>query len=248
MTTVNTPSTHPSALSSVTTLALADCAALLRMKAALAKHLHRVWPTRRVALTPPAMAASVLWDDLGLDTAGGLLTVPGERALVLFAPDDCAPQLPLWLAQRPRVRLHADLDKTQQVAYLSWESGQGQPPLALWVKADAVVAELQANERLLGLPTLPVVMVAGQSVALSELMPEQPWLKAVRAGLAAAGVAPAASTQALHAAAEKAQKYSARPWMFMRYELRNQSEHLAVNWAPVQRMHAGNTRQEHFGN
>ena len=227
---------HPDAQPGIERLALNDCGALLRLKQALTERMTQTWPTRLKPLTPPALAASVEWDDIELGGADGVLADPGLRTLVLLLPDEHETHLEVLMQQTPTLRLHPDLDLGQQGAYLSWTTGCGQPPLTLWVEAGPVMADLRSNERLMGLPNLPVVMVAGQSVAVREHMPERSWVNAVQAGISAATVPPPASAAALQAAQDKAQKYSARPWLFMRYELYNHGEHLAVNWAPLQRM------------
>lgn len=238
MTTSVTPnaSTRPHPHPTIERLALNDCGALLRLKQVLTERMTQTWPTRLKPLTPAALAASVAWEDIELGCAGGIMADPGLRALVLLLPDEHEAHLQVLMQQMPTLRLHPDLDLRQQGAYVSWTTGCGQPPQTVWVEADAVMADLCANERLMGLPTWPVVMVAGQSVAVCEHIPQRAWVNAVQAGISAATVPPPASAAALQAAQEKAQKYSARPWLFMRYELYNRSEHLAVNWAPLQRM------------
>jgi hypothetical protein len=44
------------------------------------------------------------------------------------------------------------------------------------------------------------------------------------------------SAQEIAQAQIKAEQYSERPWLFMRYELKNGTQRMAVNWAPVRRM------------
>jgi len=220
----------------ISRLALKDCGALLRLKQVLTERMTKIWPTRLKPLTPPALAASVAWEDIELGCAGGIFADPGLRALVLLLPDEHEAHLQVLLQQIPALRLHPDIDLRQQEAYISWSTGCGQPPQTVWVEAKPVMADLRANERLMGLPNLPVVLVAGQSVAVGEYIAERAWVDDLQSGINAAAVPPPASAAALQAAQEKAQKYSARPWLFMRYELYNRSEHLAVNWAPLQRM------------
>jgi len=222
----------------ISRLALKDCGALLRLKQVLTERMTKIWPTRLKPLTPPALAASVAWEDIELGCAGGIFADPGLRALVLLLPDEHEAHLQVLLQQIPALRLHPDIDLRQQEAYISWSTGCGQPPQTVWVEAKPVMADLRANERLMGLPNLPVVLVAGQSVAVGEYIAERAWVDDLQSGINAAAVPPPASAAALQAAQEKAQKYSARPWLFMRYELYNAGEHLAVNWAPLRRMHS----------
>ena len=240
MTTSVTPnaSTRPHPHPTIERLALNDCGALLRLKQVLTERMTKIWPTRLKPLTPPALAASVAWEDIELGCAGGIFADPGLRALVLLLPDEHEAHLQVLLQQIPALRLHPDIDLRQQEAYISWSTGCGQPPQTVWVEAKPVMADLRANERLMGLPNLPVVLVAGQSVAVGEYIPERAWVDDLQSGINAAAVPPPASAAALQAAQEKAQKYSARPWLFMRYELYNAGEHLAVNWAPLRRMHS----------
>ena len=220
----------------ISRLALKDCGALLRLKQVLTERMTKIWPTRLKPLTPPALAASVAWEDIELGCAGGIFADPGLRALVLLLPDEHEAHLQVLLQQIPALRLHPDIDLRQQGAYVSWSTGHGRPPQTVWVEAKPVMADLRANERRMGLPNLPVVLVAGQSVAVGEYIPERAWVNDLQAGINAAAVPPPASAAALQAAQDKAQKYSARPWLFMRYELYNEGEHLAVNWAPLRRM------------
>jgi len=240
MTTSVTPnaSTRPHPHPTIERLALNDCGALLRLKQVLTERMTQTWPTRLKPLTPAALAASVAWEDIELGCAGGIMADLGLRALVLLLPDEHEAHLQVLMQQIPALRLHPDIDLRQQEAYISWSTGCGQPPQTVWVEAKPVMADLRANERLMGLPNLPVVLVAGQSVAVGEYIPERAWVDDLQSGINAAAVPPPASAAALQAAQEKAQKYSARPWLFMRYELYNAGEHLAVNWAPLRRMHS----------
>ena len=231
-----TPSVQHALEPGISRLDLNDCAALLRLKQVLTERMTQTWPTRIKPLTPPALAASVAWEDIELGCAGGIFAEPGLRALVLLLPDEHEAHLQVLMQQIPTLRLHPDLDLRQQGAYLSWSTGHGRPSQTVWVEAKPAMADLRTNERLMGLPNLPLVWVAGQSVAVCEYIAQRAWVNGVQAGLNAAAVPPLASAAALEAAQEKAQKYSARPWMFMRYELYNAGEHLAVNWAPLRRM------------
>jgi len=230
------PSTRPHPHTTIERLSLNDCGALLRLKQMLTERMTQIWPTRLKPLTPPALAASVAWEDLELGCAGGIFADSGLRALVLLLPDEHEAHLQVLMQQIPALRLHPDIDLRQQGAYVSWSTGHGRPPQTVWVEAKPVMADLRANERRMGLPNLPVVLVAGQSVAVGEYIPERAWVNDLQAGINAAAVPPPASAAALQAAQDKAQKYSARPWLFMRYELYNEGEHLAVNWAPLRRM------------
>lgn len=222
------------------TLRLADCATLQRMRLALAAHLTRVWPTRLKALTPPAMAGLTTLEALALEDCFPLCG-PQTRVLTLFVPPDFKEALPAMVQQPPRLRVQPDTSLTAQCAYVSWETRIGHPPLAVWVEVDVVLQALEHNEQGLGLPVLPMLLVAGDLVVGSELMTYSDWTERAQAAIEHAARPPANVTEdALKKAAQTAQRYSERPWLFMRYELKNGDDRLAVNWAPVQKMHAGN--------
>lgn len=220
------------------TLSLAQLPALLRMRRALTEHLTHVWPTRRKAITPPAMAGLTTLEALALDvpiTLGG----PATRVLTVFLPADFREHVHELGTLVPRLRVHPDTSLTAQGAYASWETAMDQPPLTLWVEARIVLEALTANREHVGFPVLPMLIVAGDTVVLTELGPDEDWPARAKAAIEAARVAPSGLSEfALKKASKTAEKYSERPWLFMRYELKNGTERLAVNWAPVQRMHA----------
>lgn len=219
-------------------LRLADFPAIWRMRRALTDHLTRIWPTRRKALTPPAMAAMTTVEALASD----LLDVvghPQSKVLAVFAPPEFRDHIEALGVQCPRIRVQPDAGLTSQGAYLSWETGHGQPPLTLWVEAGVVLDALEANPKIGERHVLPVLLVAGDTVVVTELAPDQDWLARANEAVEAAKAAPTGVSEfAQKKAATTAEKYSERPWLFMRYELKNGNERLAVNWAPVQRMSA----------
>lgn len=220
------------------TLRLAECPALQRMRFALTAHLTRVWPTRQKALTPPAMAGLTTLEALALEDCFPLCG-PQTRVLVLFVPPDFKEALPAMVENPPRLRVQPDIGLNSQGAYVSWETRLGYPPLAVWVEADAVMRALEHNEKVVGLPVLPILLVSGDQVVANELMPYMNWTERAQAAIEQAAQPPAnVAEDALKKAAQTAQKYSERPWLFMRYELKNGNDRLAVNWAPVQNMHA----------
>lgn len=210
---------------------------LQRAQAALRKHLTRVWPTRRVPLTPPAMAASMRYEDLVLDFFQEEQPDPQLRALVLFLPSDLQPHLRAMAGQVPRLRVQPDLNLRSQAAYVSWEVGSGPTPQAVWVEAHKLLQLLRSNQTLSDSAFLPLVLVSDNDVMLVPYWTLPPgWVDAADQAVLAASEPPVTSAQQLAAAAGKAEKYSPRPWLLMRYELRNGGQHLAVNWAPVQAM------------
>lgn len=211
------------------------CPELQRVQVALRQHLKRVWPTRRLPLTPPAIAGIVRYDDLGLESFSELF-VPWVRAIVLLLPPDLQPHLQAIAGQVPRLRVQPDLDLLSQTAYASWEVQSGPTPQAVWIEAHKLLKTVRDNEVISRSASLPLLLVSGEEVLL---MPDwtlpADWLKAADEAIQAAAIPPQASAQQLAAAAVKAEKYSARPWVFMRYELYNRGEHLAVNLAYAQR-------------
>lgn len=218
-------------------LQLTDCPAVMRMRSALIEHLTRVWPTQQHALTPPAMASLTPVDGLELQVPVSIAGT-AARALTLFLPDDFEAHLPALGRQIPRVRVQPDLSLRAQCAYVSLETGQGRPPLTAWLEARAVLAALDENQAASGQAVLPLLLVAGQTVIVTEFAPDESWLTQARAALEAARQPPVGVTaQKLAKAQQKAERYSERPWLFRRYALQNGEERLGVNCAPVQRMH-----------
>lgn len=223
------------------TVALSDCAALLRLKQALTQHLTRIWPTRQKAMAPAAMAGITTVKELELEGLSVTMGDPEETALVVFAPADFEPHLQALCKQPPKLRVHPDTGLRSQGAYVSFETSHGHPPLTLWVAAGAVLDLVKANIAHGGFPVLPCLFAAGNTVVMKEFMLDDAWLASAEAALVAASEPPTGiSAAALAKAAVTAEKYSERPWMFMRYELKNGNERLAVNWARGKRMRATN--------
>lgn len=215
---------------------LSDSPTLQRMQRALRNKLTCVWPTRNLPLCPPAYAGLV--ETAALDMPDVSLNA-APRTLVVFLPDDYRPYLRELVTQIPRVRIHPDISLLRQVTYLSWSASVavGTLPLTLWVKAKDVLSALDENAVCVGTPSLPLVLVAGESVMLGGFVPDCVWRTQCNNALAACEAAPNGySEQELTKASEKAEKYSEQPWLFMRYELKSGHTRLAVNWAPVQRM------------
>lgn len=226
-----------------TTLRLSDCPALLRMHRVLSSHLTRVWPTRLKALTPPAMAGLTTVDDLALDLRIAAAE-PQAGALTVFLPRDFKEGLAKLVSKPPVLRVQPDIGMMSQGAYLSFESGVGYPPLAVWVELPSVLDALARNELELGQSVLPILLVAGDSVVVYQLQPDEAWLASAQAAIEQSARPPGGlSDDVLRKAAETVKNYSERPWLFMRYELKNGNQRLAVNWAPVKSMYAGAVEQ-----
>ena len=202
-----------------------------------ADFLQTIWPTRYKPLCPPAYATLRRFSDLMLDDAiGPDLDRDLSNALVVFLPDDLEASL-MTLAKADVVpRLHHDIGLKTSGAYWSWTlpAPQGQLPRSVWVLCDEIKAALEENHGICGEHVLPVVWIAGHSVVVSDWRPSADLLEKGRKAMATAAKGPTESDPAaLKAAADKALRYGERPWLFMRYELRNGYGRLAVNWAPV---------------
>lgn len=197
----------------------------------------KIWPTRYKPLCPPAFAALRPFGDLMLDE---VIEADMDRdlsnALVIYLPDDLEASL-VTLAKTDVVpRVHHDIGLKSSGAYWSWTlpAPQGQLPRSVWVLCDGVKAALEENHGICGEHVLPVVWIAGHSVVVSDWRPSADLLEKGRKAMATAAKGPTESDPAaLKAAADKALRYGERPWLFMRYELRNGYGRLAVNWAPV---------------
>lgn len=213
---------------------LSDSPMLKRMRLALTKHLNRVWPTRRVPLCPPAFAGLVYPSDLEIPM---LKDHPSSKALVVFLPADYASHLEVLRRQQPRIMIHPDIGMTAQEAYLTWSlpAEPGQLPVTLWIDLPKLAADLEENLVFMGRLVMPIVFVSGQHVVQGEFTLS---LADFRNALSLVEQGPANVTPAeLARAADKAAKYSERPWRFMRYELKNGNRRYAVNWAQVFSMH-----------
>lgn len=212
--------------------------ALQRMQRTLHLNLTRVWPTRRQPLCPSAYAGLVNAADLDLKVSPPLQ----GKALTVFLPSDFEPHLRSLLSEScPQVVVHPDISLARQAAYLSWSapSVAGKLPLTLWVELSSLIDALAANEVETGTMSLPLVLVAGDSVAAADVAPGDDVNSACVEALIACEKPPAGVTAEQQAkAAIKLEFYGERPWLFMRYELKAGQRRLAVNWAPVMRLHA----------
>lgn len=225
--------------SSTATHKLSDLARLQQMRRALRTSLTRIWETRRVPLCPPAFAAI---------TDGVALEIPecaDGKSLVVFLPPDFESSLEALVNLAPVVRTHPDISLTSQTAYLSWSlpSVGNALPLTLWIQyedIDKAFAEMPAATVV---PSLPLVFVAADSVVVGRLTLDDILRHRCHAAMLACEQPPTGFTQQeLQKAEEKAKLYSERPWLLMRYELRNGDRRLAVNYAPVRRMRAATSQ------
>lgn len=224
-------------------------------QAQLCSSLNRVWPTRYTAKVPPAYATLLPLGRVDLPCDSVLLE--SQQVLVVFLPEDWTGRLHLLLQQAPAIRVHTDLGLRSHCAYLSLELPASQPPAAfaaataqgggqpsratpapaVWLRLEAVLDALAENRLEAGGDVLPLLLVTEQEALLATFVPDAGWMeRAARAVQAASQPPRAASAEELQRAAEKARRYSEQPWLFMRYELYNRGQRLAVNLAPLERV------------
>lgn len=222
----NHVSATPAAVPCEQEMQLSDSPMLQRMRRALTKHLTRIWPTRHIPICPPASAGLVYPSDLDIPL---LNDHPSSKVLVLFLPVDYAEHLDALVRQSPTIVIHPDIGMTAQEAYLSWSlpAAPGKLPVTLWVDLPKLANDLEENLVFLGRLVMPIVLVSGQRVVHGDFAISK---GDFRAALEQAALVPANVTPAeLAKAANKATKYSERPWRFMRYELKYGNRRFAVN-------------------
>ncbi len=217
---------------------LSDLPPVQRMRQALRTNLTRIWETRRVPLCPPAFAALV--DRVALQIPERAGTV-GGKSLVVFLPADFEPFLDALASLTPIVRTHPDISMARQAAYLSWSlpSVGHELPWTVWIQYEDVAKALVDNPGPSDSPGLDMVFVAAGTAVVSRLTLDGVLRQNCNAAMVACEHPPEGFTQQeLQKAEDKAKLYSERPWLLMRYELRNGDRRLAVNYAPVRTMRA----------
>lgn len=118
---MNTNSFPASAQTELREVSLSECPALLDLKRTLRTHFTKVWPTRYVAVCPPAYAAVRRYGDLVPDAHDeASLYRDLRRALVVYLPNDYEASL-AFLAKGGAVpRVHNDVGLLSSGAYWSW--------------------------------------------------------------------------------------------------------------------------------
>jgi hypothetical protein len=210
-----------------------DTAALAIVQRALRSDLTRRYETRRLELCPPAHAARVFTDQLGMPMFSN---ETGRAALAIYLPNDLEPHVAELASAVPQALLHPDIGLRTRGAYLSWTTKAlpGQLPLSTWVELEDLVDAIDLNLGLGPQDDVPVLFIAGDTVAVAHFAPDDAQLDRYRRCITEAATAPTGySGEELRKAGSKAQQYSERPWRFMRYELRAGYTRVAVNWAPV---------------
>lgn len=216
---------------------LSECPEIQALQRGLKAEFTKIWPTRYLAICPPAYAGVRPLGDLGLGSpSDGELSQDLCRALVVFLPADYEANLTALASSNAIPRVQQDIGLESSGAYWSWTlpAPAGQLPRSVWVLHDEVRESLEENFMLLDKWMLPTVWVAGQKAVVTNWRPTAELLAQGRNASTKALQEPKrVDPEALKAAKAKALRYGERPWLFMRYELRNGHGRLAVNWAPV---------------
>lgn len=193
----------------------------------LRNQLFRRYRTRHIAVNPPAQATAVYAPGLEIPSLGA-----ADMAVAVFLPADLAPALGSLAGSPQEVLVHPDIGLGSQGAYLSLGTpGRGDPlPVNVWLD----LAPLLQHHSCDGAEqALPLVLCAGDAVALTEFAPDAAQLERCQRAIAAAQKPPASIPPAdAEKARTKATRYGERPWLFMRYELRAGYQRRAVHWAP----------------
>lgn len=218
-------------------ISLGLCTELQCLQNDLRAEFTKIWPTRYKPLCPPTFAGLRPFGDLMLDDViDSDMNRDLSNALVIYLPNDYEDALVTLAKSEVVPRVHHDVGVKTSGAYWSWTlpAPQGQLPRSVWVLCDEVQAALEENHGICGEHVLPVVWVAGHNVVVTDWRPSADLMEKGRKAIVTAAKGPTEpDPAALKAAADKALRYGERPWLFMRYELRNGFGRLAVNWAPV---------------
>lgn len=222
------PSTSPTQL-----LDTSDFLPLRRFRAKLQEHFTRLYPTRHKPLCPPAYGA--LFDSTSLELPG-LAQIHGVKGLLVYLSQNYSHLVPTLVQRCPQVLVHPDIGLGRQRAYFSWteQRNDGELPQTLWVPAAPLQAALQANNDSLMRPAMPLVFVAGNTIAVGELAQNDLLHVLTQRAIDSAKSTPTGySPEALKKAQEKALLYSDCPWFLMRYELKNGNKRMAVSLAAL---------------
>lgn len=215
--------------------------ALHYIQIALRKNLYRVYPTRHLALNPPAQAMRVYANALDIPC---IPKGEGRNAIVVYLPDDYEPQLATMAETLSQVYVQTDIGLQSQAAYLSYSAPvrPGQLPMALWLELSELMAAHADNAENFEREGVPVILAAGKKVVVTWFAPDETQLQKYRDALTAAQQCPAGhGVDDIVKARQKAERYGERPWLFMRYELKAGSQRSAVNWAPFGSLEANPT-------
>jgi hypothetical protein len=206
---------------------------LARVRAMARGALTRQWPTRNLTLCPPAYGAVVPVDMLDCPD---LFRSTDRSALVIFLPDDVHPHLETLGSQAPQLRTHELVGFRKQEVYLSLYTAATNAalPLAVWVRTSDFL-----DKHLSRLPEgrsirVPVLFVAGSEARSSHwsLTPEN--LGRIQSAVQASQAWESkADENEKQRSLDVATRYGERPWLFMRYDIKNLGRRYATGWAPV---------------
>lgn len=220
---------------------LSEFPALHRIQSTLRENLCRIYPTRYLAINPPAQAVRVSANSLDIPS---LQQETPLQAIVAFLPADFAPYLSHMSVTLPQVCVHPDIGLQSQAAYLSYGAPvrAGCLPLTLWLELSELMAAHGENIENGAVEGVPVVLVAGESMVVAWFAPNETQLQRCRNALTAALQRPVGHGAGdIVKAQQKAERYGERPWLFMRYELKAGEQRRAVNWAPFGRLQSDTT-------
>lgn len=206
---------------------------LARVRTLTRRAFTKQWPTRHLALCPPAHGAVAPMEmlqspDLFEDTA--------RSALVVFLPNDFEPHLEHLVLQPPQLRVHELVGLRACEVYLSVSAlaASGKLPKTFWIRAPDLLAN-HLNKSLGGRNLrVPVLLVSGLQAAVCHWTFDSVFMEQIQVAIRnCVSWQSQASVTQKERALEVAEKYGERPWLFMRYDVTNLTRRYAVNWAPV---------------
>jgi len=198
----------------------------------LEQSMSRVYASRRVNRPPRAMARRVFPDALEIpELRLGFATT----AALVYLPRECEAPLVALAGASHTVHVHREVGLQGQAAYVSLAAPAlpGHYQTALWLELDILLQMHAENSTCEGAGSVPLILVAGNSLVVGYFNPQGHQLQRCRDALAMAAQPPATpSVQELEKAQRVVQNYGQRPWLHMAYEMRIADRRLAVTWAP----------------
>jgi hypothetical protein len=198
----------------------------------LEKSMSRVYASRRLNRPPRAIARRVFPDALEIPE---LPMGFANTAALVYLPRECEAHLAAMAGASHAVHVHRDVGLQGQAAYVSLAApalhGQYQP--ALWLELDILLQMHAENRTCEGAGSVPLILVAGNSLVVGQFNPQGHQVQRCRDALAMAVKPPMTpSAQELEKAQRVVQNYGQRPWLHMAFEMRIADKRLAVTWAP----------------
>jgi hypothetical protein len=198
----------------------------------LEKSMSHVYASRRLNRPPRAMARRVFPDALEIPE---LHLGFANTAALVYLPRECEAHLAALAGAPCAVHVHRDVGLQSQAAYASLAApalpGHYQP--ALWLELDILLQMHRENSTSEGAGSVPLILVAGDSLVVGQFNPQGHQLQRCRDALVMAEKPPVTpSVQELEKAQRVVQNYGQRPWLHMAFEMRIADKRLAVTWAP----------------